>query len=207
MKRIYNNSGFALFSVVWIAAILGLISLATLSSYLANTRSTQYELQRIKLGHLHDAGTRFAAISLAATRERVTATAVPADKLVYRSKVGNVLININNESAFIDLNTARPELIEALLNQLVAVNKLQDGQITLVANRLEYFANSGHSDSYRQLRESLSDLSGLFENIIGQVTLHNRRSGVHPALASPELLALLPDVSAADRLALVKNRN
>jgi len=115
MKRRATDSGFALFSIVLIVAIISVISLAMVNVYLSNTRAAVIDLQRIKADQLMDSGVNFAALSLASPRAKVSESAIPSTQLVYSEAGVDVIIDIQNEAGFIDLLSANRELLNSVL--------------------------------------------------------------------------------------------
>ena len=202
MKSQLITKGFALLTAVWMVAILSLLSMVTVTSYLGNTRAAQVDLQRIHADLLLEAGIRFAALSLVSPRDQVSANAVPAAELVYPNKISNVVISIANEAGYVDLLAAEPELID----RVFAAANLADAEIGLVRARLQALSAGDQPPSHRQLRKILAKMPGVYQRIINQSTLHSGRRGVNPLLASAEVLKLLPDLPAAKRRNLLASR-
>ena len=186
--------GFALLSAIWIVAILSLMSIALLNNYLSNTRATFFELQRIQSDWLLDAALNYAALSLIAPRDEVVPNATPFSKLVYPQELADVHIEISNESGRIDLTKGAPELIQNLFETLNIPNIVTDNQ-------------RGALTSYREIKKALRAYPNAYAQLINLTTLHNGQLGVHPSIASAEVLSLLPDFSAAQRKRLISERS
>ncbi len=201
-------SGFALFSVVFFVAIISLMSLAMTNSYLANTRATSLDVQRIKASQLLDSGVRFAALSLASPRAKVSGSAIPLARLVYASPDADVIVDVRNEAGFIDLLKADKELLSAAL---VASGASPADAPSLIES-IQSLANpsavsESYAPSYRRLRGLLADTSVDSQQLISVATLHNGRHGVHPDLASERVLTLVPKLSNAERRRILAKRS
>lgn len=190
----YLSHGLAMLTVVWVIAILSLISLAMMKAYLSNTEATQYEIESIKADFLMDAGLKFAALSIASPRANVVASAVPQPELKYSTGIGEVTIQISNEAGRIDLNSADPRLLE---------NLFKANNLTIQKSLL----NSLSANSYRAIYEKHSDTPKLLNLIARYATIHNGQTGVHPLLASEAVLEVVPDISNAQRQRLVRERS
>jgi len=199
-------SGFALFTVVLMVAIIGLISLATVNSYLGNTRATSLDVQRIKVEQLLDSGVRFAALSLASPRSKVFSSAIPSERLVYRAPSAKVLVNIENEAGFVDLLRADQALLESVLLSVGAPPSQLSDLISSIQS-LEYENGRQKLLSYRALRALLAGTTIRHDELLSVATLHNGQKGVHPGLASENVLALVPRLSKAQRERILADRN
>ena len=115
MRSFQSCAGFALLTVTLLVAVIGVISLAMVNSYLTNTRATNIEIQRIKANLLLDSGVRFAALSLGSPRTKVSSSAIPSKRLSYRAEGDEVQIEIANEAGFIDLIHAEKPLLTSVL--------------------------------------------------------------------------------------------
>ncbi len=196
--------GFAIFSVMMSLAIIGLISVAMVNTYLTNTRAVGLETQRLRAGHLLDSGVRFAALSLASPRASVSGSAIPSKRLVYTFADKDVVIEIQNEAGFIDLLTADPELIKSAL--LAHGGTLAD--IPALVDEIQSLGDQGRTVSYRNLRALLKGSSISISGLMSIATLHGGQRGVHPALASEQVLSLVPKLSKAERdRVIAKRRN
>lgn len=197
-----RQKAYALLTAVWMSAILASISMAGADSLLANTRAAQADLQRIQADLLLNSGLRYAALSIASPRSEVVADAIPVSRLVYANDVADVAIEINNEAGFIDLLAADPRL----LAQLLSVSGLNNLDGREVERRLRNWKLAGGPFTYRQARRLLADKPGLFERLVGKVSLYNSQSGIHPLLAAEQVLELVPDLAPVDVTRLVQNR-
>jgi len=202
MKRRATDSGFALFSIVLIVAIISVISLAMVNVYLSNTRAAVIDLQRIKADQLMDSGVNFAALSLASPRAKVSESAIPSTQLVYSEAGVDVIIDIQNEAGFIDLLSANREL----LNSVLLEHAVPSAELTRVIDSIQTLANQRSGASYRKLRRLLP--TKRFANqLLSVTTLHNGQSGVHPALAPESVLVLVPRLSTLERERILSARD
>ena len=193
------SNGFALFTVVWIAAILSVLSLTGLSEYRWNTIDTGADLQRIESDMLLNSGLRFAALNIASPRSEVLANGMASSQIIYRNPVANLNISIDNEAGMIDLRSADSHLLDELLKAL----KLSEADQREAKNRL---SENSQTLSHRNLAAVFAGISRAYPEILKYATLHSGSTGVNPTIASKEVLAMIPDLSAADRKRLIKQR-
>ena len=203
MNRIKSGSGFALFTVILLVAVISLISLAMVNVYLSNTRATSIDLQRIKADQLLDSGVRFAALSLASPRAKVSGSAIPAERLVYAAPDVDVVVEIQNEAGFIDLLSGDQVLIKAALLASGAVQS----EVPELVSSIQLLVSQQREAKYRALRELLLATSIRTQELLSIATLHNGQEGVHPALAPEQVLALIPKLSKTQRDRILAQRN
>lgn len=214
-----RNNGFALLSVVMLVAVISLMSLSLAKLVLTNTEATSVEHQRVKAEQLMIAGLRFAALSLASPRDKVSASAIPARNLTYSSPDADVLMKIENESGFIDLLSAEKALLEEALLTYGASKKELPTLLNLLAglNSSEQRINAAEPSinakpnyrqkSYRRLRNALRSTTVKSSELLAVTTLHNGQKGIHPALASEQVLNLVPLLSKAERDRVLSQRD
>jgi hypothetical protein len=185
-------------------AIISMLSVALVNAYLANTLATSVELQRIKAQQLLDASVRYAALSLASPRVEVSASAIPSQQLVYSSPEVDVKVSIENESGFIDLLDADKSLLESVLMANGAAKHELPEVLSLLQSLKNINSKQTSQPTYRQLRDVLQLTSVRTSSLMAVTTLHNDQKGIHPELASEQVLALVPSLSKAelDRLLL-----
>lgn len=198
-----RSSGFAIFTVIMLLAVISLISLAMTNLYLTNTRATSLDLQQLEAQHLLDAGTRFAALSLASPRAKVSGSAIPAERLVYSSPTVDVLIEIQNEAGFIGLLNADKEL----LRSAVSASGASRQEVDAIIESFQTLKKQGSAPSYRKLRRLLSDRPIDTQALLSIASLHNQQKGVHPSVATASVLSLVPKLSKAQRERLLAARN
>ena len=197
-----RTSGFAIFTVILLLAIISLISVAMTNLYLTNTRATSLDLQQLKAQHLLDAGVRFAALSLTSPRSHIAASAVPEERIVYRSPDVDVVIEIQNEAGFIDLWRADKELLKPALLASGALAQNIDTIIGAIRSLKEQDA----APNYRRLRRLLRGSSIDVTTLLSITTLHNQQQGIHPSAASANVLSLVPKLFKAQRERLLADR-
>jgi len=198
-----RSSAFAIFTVIMLMAIISLISVAMTNLYLTNSRAASLDLEQLEARHLLDAGTRFAALSLASPRVDVSASAIPAARLVYSSPEADVIVEIQNEAGFIGLLTADKELLRSAL---VESGAPRQGVDTIIES-LQALKTQGREPSYRRLRELLRDRPIDTMALLSVASLHNKQQGVHPSVATKAVLSLVPKLSKAQRERLLATRN
>ncbi|MFT6406811.1 MAG: hypothetical protein ACJAQ6_000221 [Arenicella sp.] len=196
-------SGFAIFTVILLLAIVSLISIAMANLYLTNTRATGLDVQRLKAQHLLDSGVRFAALSLASPRTKLSASAIPSERIIYRSPEADVVVEIQNEAGFIGLLQAHKELLRPAL--LASGALPQD--VAAIVESIQSLKKQNAAPSYRKLRRLLRSSSIDMPALLSVATLHNGQSGVHPRVASADVLSLVPKLSKAQRERLLATRN
>ena len=198
-----KSSAFAIFTVIMLMAVISLISVGMTNLYLTNTRAASLDLQQQKARYLLDAGTRFAALSLASPRIKVSAAAIPAEHLVYSSPAADVIVQIQNEAGFVGLLTADKELLRSALTASGAPRQAVDRIIEL----LHTLKKQGREPSYRRLRELLRDVPIDVQALTSVASLHNKQHGVHPSVANKAVLSLVPKLTNAQRERLLTTRN
>jgi hypothetical protein len=198
-----RSSAFAIFTVIMLLAVISLISLAMTNLYLTNTRAASLDLQQLEAQHLLDAGTRFAALSLASPRAKVSGSAIPSKHLVYSSPAADVLIEIQNEAGLIGLLTGDKEL----LRSAVAASGASRQDVDAIIESLQALKEPGREPSYRRLRQLLRDSSIDTQALLSVASLHNNQKGVHPSVATAAVLSLVPKLSKAQSERLLATRN
>jgi type II secretory pathway component PulK len=200
-------SGFAIFTVILLLAVISLIGLAMSNLYLTNTRSTSLDVQRLKAQHLLDSGVRFAALSLASPRVNISASAIPSERIIYSSPVSDVVIDIQNEAGFISLLNDHKEVDNELLRSAVLASGASRQGVAEIIKSIQALNKQGSEPSYRKLRQLLRDSSIDIRLLLSVTSLHNEHQGVHPSVAPVAVLALVPKLSKAQRERLLAARS
>ncbi len=198
-----QQSGFALLSTIWLAAIISLLTLSVLHGFNTNTEATQIDAMRIKHKMLHQAGLRYAALHLASPRHEVAATAIPNSELLLQLDSGQVRVKIENEAGRIDLLLAPRQRVVDLLTSL----GLSIDEAGSLADGLQNSLTARPDMSYRGLRELFGSKPGLYQKAINLISLHNGQAGVHPLLASESVLDLFSELSLAEKQRVLNNRS
>lgn len=203
-----SSPGFAIFAVVLSLAIVSLLSASVVRSYLANTRSASIEFQQIKVDHVFDAGLRLAALSLASPRAEVAASAIPMRRLNYSFNDAELSVNIQNEAGFVSIFNADKALLESVLS----ASGVQSQELLRLSNQLNTFktqsldTGSGSKANFRNLRAVLENSSISIKNLQGLISVYNDQRGIHPELAPPKVLAVVPGLSRAQRERVLEQR-
>lgn len=200
-------SGFAIFTVILLLAIVSLIGLATSNLYLTNTRATSVDLQQLRAQHLLDSGVRFAALSLASPRLKVTASATPSERIIYSSSVTDVVVEIQNEAGFIGLLNNHGEADKELLRSALLASGASRQGVAENIKSIKSLNQHGGKASYRKLRQLFKGGPVDTRALLSIASLHNQHGGVHPSVASADVLSLLPKLSKAQRERLLAARN
>ncbi|MFT5136240.1 MAG: hypothetical protein ACI9XU_000395 [Arenicella sp.] len=203
----YNKNGFALLTVMMLIAIISLISVNMASRYLANTRASSLEFERIKAQQLLDAGVRFAALSLASPRSSVAPAAIPQAQLIYTAPDAVINVTIENESAFIDLIESDMRLLESALKAHGATATQLPELIDMLRPKDKISDNENKPLTYRNVHDLLLNTSINSADFLAVSSLHNGKRGVNSELASDKVLALVPGLSKAQRGRILLQRD
>lgn len=195
-----NAQGFALLSVIWISAILSLLSITGLQIYLRNTNQSALELKKIQAQLMHDAAANFAIIDLLEPRKEVVASATPHTKLSYLHPNAQIEIHIQNEAGLVDLKLADKKFIQ----QLLAANQIDSNLAETVIDRLKSFSTSEEKQTFRQLKQKFSDQPKVFTALTKFGSLYNGQTTINPRLASQVVLSFVPELSIAEKNRLLK---
>lgn len=203
-----RQNGFAIFTVLMLSAIVGLISLAMVNNYLTNTRAATLDHQRLKAKHALDAGLNFAALSLASPRKVVSAAAIPSQTLRYQAQDYEVDIYIENEAGFIAFSKFGQGVEhERLLDSALMASGFDQSGIDDIKKWLVERDSFINQDvSLRDLVQELSAATVDSSDLMRLVSVYSQHQGVNPNLASEDVLALIPDLSVAQRKELIRQR-
>ncbi len=114
--RCGDGRGFALILVLWITALLAVVSASLVSSGRTETRLAHNLVENAKAEALADGAVRRAVLGLLATDPDQVWRGGVLYRLTYGE--GEVRVSIADEDGKIDLNAAPPELLVGLLGQL-----------------------------------------------------------------------------------------
>lgn len=201
-----HHSGFALISALWFSAILTIVSLAGLRMYLANTQMITDEVRRIQLDLLHDAALKHAVLTLLEPKASVSAGGLLETQFVYPNHLSTVIVNVRNESAFVDLLRTDLNLLESIFKKLelsapifeaIKTNRnatapTQENQITI---------------NFRWLKKQLASNEKAFELFTRYTTFYNGSAQINPYLANQVLLTSLPNLNDNDVNRIMEYRN
>lgn len=192
--------GFALLSVIWISAILSLLSITALQIYLRNTNQSALELKKIQAQLMHDAAINFAVIDLLEPRKEVVANATPNTRLNYSHPNAQIKIHIQNEAGLVDLKLADKKFIQKLL----AANQIDSNLAETVIDRLNSFSTSEEQQTFRQLKQKLRNQPEVFTAFKKFGSLYNGQATINPRLASQDVLSFVPKLSVAEKNRLLR---
>ena len=209
-----RDSGYALVIVVWALALLSTIVVATLRITTTETRIAINLVENAKAEVLAEAGVNMAIVAILRQQSGVLDSAAGnAGVFVCRGPGQSIVaVTFSDEAGKIDLNTADPTLIAALLRAA----GLSPGDATALVDRIGDFsdeddlvrANGAEAPQYHfagrpngPKNKALSEISelgqvldwppGLYERIAPFVTVYSTTSGVDPEFVSPRLAGAL----------------
>jgi len=189
-QRLSNGQlGLALLSILLFSAIISIISVSAAKLYLANTQNIHNQTSSIQSKLLHQAGLRYAIFDILKERSGVAIGGVPNTELVYQTAENRVLISVQNEAAFLDLNRMSPELLDSVLRNL--------GVDTSFIPRLKSSVLNLKIDSFRKLKRYYINDPSTFESIISVASFYNGASQINRDTAPLQLLAALPDMNSS----------
>lgn len=208
-----SQDGFALVVVIWAIGILALL----FSTYVGLARYRAIEAsgfaKRTRAEALADAGINMGILDLLAGRSEMQAGG-PRFGRVGRPFICSVgagtqlAIVVTDEGGKVDLNTASPELVEALLLGIDRGNGMRAARSILALREAvlkEQRAQGLVSITAPALRSVLeldqfdeSDAS-LLPSLLPYVTVHSRSTGIDPAIAPLNVLSILSAGGASSR--------
>ena len=210
-----SQNGLALVVVLWMLVLLTLMASSYSTTMRTETRLTAHQVQTAQSRALAEAGVWLALDELLKPQlERSWSSNGNSQILEYGN--GKIEVSIQDEAGKIDLNTARPELLQSLL-QSTELNG-NEGDLLLDAildwrdkdnlrrasgaedddyraAGLEHEAKDGPFNSIDELRLVLGMTEAVFQNIQPALTIHSHQAGVNPELAPKETLMALPGIT------------
>lgn len=205
--------GIALIAVLWTVMLLALMAQSFTSDVRTETRLTRNLIANGQARALADAAVHAAIDRL--LRERSNAGRA-YDGQPYRSTIGgeSVEVSVQDESGKIDINTAPAALLKKLFSwtgmepdaaralvdavadwrdrdTLRRLNGAEESEYRLASR--PYEPKNQAFDSIEELRLVLGVSPPLFDKIRDGITVHSRRRGVDPRVATPVVLAALLD--------------
>lgn len=208
MKSIEREFGFALITVTAMMAIVMALALALMQIQLSNAQAAAAQYRSIQARLLLDSAVQYAAVSIASPRSQVAINAVPFARLTYPNALADVSLYIDNEAGRIDLLRADPDLLDAALEAVGVQNAdvaevrhaLRDELLPMPVGMSSPVGSARHAWSVlEQLPIDAKQLWNLGTIVTGQ-------TGVHPELAAPAVLALVPGLSSAEQTHLLARR-
>lgn len=207
------QDGFALVVVIWAVGILALL----FSTYVGLARYRAIEAsalaKRARAEALADAGVNMAILDLLAGQAQTQAGGPRFGRLgwpaICTTGPGTQLtVSVIDEGGKVDLNTANPELVEALLLGIdrgngvrAARNLLALREAVLAAQRTQGLVSSAAPALRSVLELDQYDETGghLLPSLLPYVTVHSRSTGVDPAIAPLHVLSILSSGGSTSR--------
>lgn len=222
-----NAKGLALILVLWVLSLLSIIATGFVFSTRTNTILSGNMVNMARAEALADAGVHRAFYELQSPEKFPASWS--ADGRVHRWEFqeGIVLIIVSDESAKIDINTANNELLKALFRYagldeqgaaalLDAVLDWRDDDSLrrpygaeaedYAAAGLAYTPTNGRFRSIGELRQVLGMTDSFYKRIEGLITVYSDKPGFNSAIASREILLLIPGADPAQVDAFLETR-
>ena len=224
-----REGGFALVMVIWAIGIISLLALSFIGAARYRVQAAANIAEAARAEALAEAGVNIAKLDLVsglagypdATRFRPGAPPVRCSM----PQGGVAAIAIDDEGGKIDLNAASPKLFELMLagfgaapdhaQKLAAAiadfGSTATDDVLADAERRDYAVAGRPYGPKKALFETTLELDqvigmphDLFRSVLPYVTVHSRRPGVDPQLASPVLLAALDGANVGTVAAMMR---
>ena len=215
-----RQDGMALIVVLWLVVLLSIMAAGHSKNVHTDTTLAARQVQSAKARALAEAGINHVILEmLAADSDRN----LPADGSLFTVRVGDddVTIAIRDATGFIDLNAAKPELLEAALEACGVgetarrdlVDAILDGRDRDDLRRLRGFEDDDYMaagvawtprDGAFEAVDELKYLPGMsqarYDCLAPFVTVHSGRGGLNMEYAPPALITALTgeEVPAAE---------
>ncbi len=212
-----QHRGLVLIIVLWIITLLTIIAGSLVYTVRTETLLASHGVERAQAHALAQAGLNYAALQvLRPASER--RWPVDGSRQTWRFGPGRVAITVTDVSGRVDLNSADRKLLRSLLVAVGVAEEDLDGLLDAIedwrdaddlrrvngAEREEYEA-AGRAigpknkpfDSIEELQQVLGISATMYRQLAERVTVFSRQPGINPALATGDLLRMLPDVDEA----------
>jgi len=222
----FNQYGIALVLVLWMLVLLGLFAASYSRMVRGEIRITSHEVNEAKARALAEAGLWLGIHELLHPADPPAAAPGLVTKTVRIGK-DEVTLTFQDESGRIDLNTARPEILYALLKtvdedegrRLARLHALLDWR-----DRDNLVRNQGHEDDeYRASGKDYQAKDGPFnhtselmrvrgfdpvlvQRLLPMLTVHSHQPGIHPEHAPGSVLRAIPGIST-DQIGAFRSRD
>ena len=220
-----DENGFVLIVVIWgVALLLAIVTVFT-RTVGTHTKITANLVINAELEAAADAGVHLAVMRLFETRSRVQngVPGTPVDGNAHRCRfTENIVLEIaiEDEGGKVDLNAAPGPLLRALFEGFGApadkaraladaVLDFRDADDTARpfgaeikayrAKGLSLTPSNGQFLAVEELEQVYGMTQSLFKAVRSHVTVHSKRSGIDPEVASPHLLEALSGAHAGPR--------
>jgi general secretion pathway protein K len=206
-----SEGGFVLVSVIWIAGLLAVVAIAFTITVRSHTLAGSNAIYNTRAEYVANGMALATALKLASANDARSIFSLSGTPTVCSwSNEVSVSISVQDQGGLVDVNTASPELLAALLEGVgTNENEARD-----IARALQDFrdpdsiSSSGTSEpalfpgkSYGPkngplaIREEIDQLpeikESFFDKLIPFVTVHSQQPGIDLAVTPPALLALL----------------
>lgn len=205
-----RETGIALFSVLWIVALLAIAALGVAATTRSEARMTGNLLQATRARYAAEGAVEIAVARLLAPGP----SKWPADGSKQRLRIGEARLEVAifNESGKVDLNTASAQLLQRLVSSVEPdpdrrsslVDAILDWRDADGLRRLNgsedddysaagyaYGAKDSHFDSVDELGLVMGMTPGLLQRVRPYLTVHSGQTGIDPNAAPRELLTAL----------------
>jgi len=218
MRR--RQDGMALIVVLWLVVLLSIMAAGHSKNVHTDTTLAARQVQSAKARALAEAGINHVILEmLAADSDRK----LPADGSLFNVRIGDddVTIAIRDATGFVDLNAAKPELLEAALeacgvgetarrdlvdaildwrdrDDLRRLHGIEDDDY--VAAGVAWTSRDGAFEAVDELKYLPGISQSRYDCLAPFVTVHSGRGGLNMEYAPPALITALTgeDVPAAD---------
>ncbi|MEP3244230.1 MAG: hypothetical protein ABJN40_20135 [Sneathiella sp.] len=218
-----SEKGFVLVSVLWVIALISLISLSISSSVQNNAKITRNYLNSVQAEHIANAGAQIAIYKLL-NRRRNENTGFHKQIVTYHGS--QIEMEIIDEAGKIDLNSASTTLLEKLFissgasreRSLALIDTLldwRDKDSTARPNGAEHTSySSNHTASIKnsklEYKEELAHILGisskLYQKLSPHITVLSNKRGVDPSNSSRKTLEILvSDATNLEEISLTNN--
>lgn len=206
-----HQSGIVLVIVLWILVLLSLMATSYSTTTRTETRLTAAQVQAVQARGVAEAGVWVAVQQLLQPAAGNPSPPVGIENIPFGA--GKFSVHIQDEAGKIDLNSARPELIEGLLKSsgadgpsAVALRdaildwrdrdylrrSLGTEDIEYRAAGRGYGAKDGPFNSVEELRQVLGMTETLFQRMRAGLTVYSHQPGVSGQVATSEAVAAIP---------------
>lgn len=210
-----SQNGLALIIILWMLILLTIMAASYSGVMRTETKLTAHQVQTAQARVLAEAGIWLALTELLRPQlERSWPT--NGNSQIIEFKDGKIEISIQDEAGKIDLNTARAELLQSLLQSAELTG--EDGKFLLDAildwrdrddlkrafgaedddyqtAGVEHGAKDGPFNSVDELRLILGMTESIFQAIRPALTIHSHQAGINPEVAPKETLMAIPGIT------------
>ena len=208
-----KTKGLALVLVLWVLSLLSIIATGFVFSTRANTTLSGNMINMVRAEALADAGVHRAFYELQIPVMSPESWKADGRTHLWEFQDAVIQVTVSDEAAKIDINTANNELLKALFRYagldeeggvalLDAVLDWRDDDSLrrphgaeaedYAAAGLAYTPTNGRFRSIGELRQVLGVTDGLYKRMEGLITAYSDKPGFNSAIASREMLLLMP---------------